>query len=178
MSIVNNNGINYSIYYNVLNYFKKILSNHPSISFVSQGDMWEVDVKSFPSYPMANVMIQSVRFSEKTTVYTINLLVADKIKSKENDSEGEYNKQTIDYYGKDDTVDIHANTLAIINDIISFTQYSTTNFDIEGDIISEAFKDRFDNGLAGFSATFNLVTHNDRDRCIFNLLDENDLTDC
>lgn len=178
MSIINNSGINYSIYYNVLNYFMTILNNHPSIGFVSQGDMWEIDTASFPKYPIANVMITNVRFEDSSTIYTINLLVGDKVKDKERASEGEYNKQNTDFYGDDDTVDIHANALAIINDITSFTQYSTTNFDIDGSVFCEAFKDRFDNGLAGYSATFDLVTHNNRDRCLFNLLDGSNLDNC
>ena len=66
-------------------------------------------------------------------------------------------------------VDILANTLAIINDLTSFTQYSVASFDIEGDIVCEPFMDRFNNGLAGHAATFTLITHNDRPRCLYNL---------
>jgi len=98
------------------------------------------------------------------------LTVADKIKLKDNESTGTANDQTIPYYGTDDVVDIHANTLAIINDLLSYTQYATTNFDIDGAINCTAFKDRFDNGLGGWVASFDLVTHNDRPRCLFNLL--------
>jgi hypothetical protein len=97
------------------------------------------------------------------------LTVADKVKLKNNESVGVYNKQTVPFEGTDDVVDIHANTLAIINDLLSYTQYVFTNFDIDGDINCAAFKDQFDNGLAGWVATFDLTTHNDRPRCLFNL---------
>jgi hypothetical protein len=53
-----------------------------------------------------------------------------------------------------------------------------TNFDIDSDIVCEAFEDNFDNGLAGWVAGFDLVTHNDRDKCIFNLFDQNDVSAC
>lgn len=178
MSLVNNSKINYSLYYNVLNYFVKVLSNHPSIQHVSQGDMFGIDTNSFPSYPVANIFIDKVRFSGSTSIYSCQLLIGDKIKNKENASDGVTNKMNIPFYGTDDTVDIHANTLAIINDIISFTEKGTTNFNIGSDVVIEAFKDTMDNGLAGWVAGFNLTTHNDRDKCLFDLLTENDLTDC
>jgi hypothetical protein len=96
----------------------------------------------------------------------------DKTKLKNNESTGPFNKQVIPFFGKDDAVDIHANTLSILNDLLSYTKYAVTNFDIDGGINCEAFKDRFENGLAGWVATFDLTTHNDRPRCLYNLLPE------
>lgn len=168
-SFVNNAGTNYTLYYNVLDFFKTIMNNHPSIQFVSQGDMFEVDTKEYPAYPIGNIIITDARFEDSTTVYSCQIIVADKTKDKNNESVGSSNSQIVPYYGTDDTVDIHANTLAILNDLLSFVQYAVTAFDIEGSITCTAFKERFDNGLAGWSATFNLITHNPRPRCEFNL---------
>jgi hypothetical protein len=167
--LVNNTGTNYSLYYNVLDYFKTIMSNHPSIEDVSQGPIDNFDNVQFPSYPLGNIVVIGATFGPSTTTYEVQLLVADKIKNKNNESEGERNLQTIPFYGVDDTVDIHANTLGILNDLLSFTQYSVEAFEIEGDITLEPFADRFNNGLAGWAATFSLVTHNDRPRCIYDL---------
>lgn len=168
-SFVNNIGTNYSLYYNVLDYFKTIMTNHPSIGFVSQGDNFSIDTKEFPTYPLGNILITDARFEEATTVYSCQLTVADKVKLKNNESTGEFNDQTNVYFGTDDVVDIHANTLSILNDLLSFTQYATTNFDIIGGIRCVAFKERFDNGLAGWVASFDLETYNPRPRCEFNL---------
>lgn len=170
MSVVNNQATNYTLYYNVLDYFKEIMSNHPGIFQVSQGDVFGIDDFEFPAYPMGNIMITEARFDNTSTIYSCQLTIADKIKNKNNESEDRTNKQLIPYEGTDDTVDIHANTLAIINDLLSFTQFSVQAFDIKGEIRCVAFKDEFDNGLAGHVASFNLYTHNDRPRCLFNLL--------
>lgn len=146
------------------------MSNHPSIQTVTQGDVFEVDDKEFPAYPLGNILITNTVFRDSQTIYTCQLTIADKIKQKNNESDGVYNKQNIPYFGTDDTVDIHANTLSILNDLTSYTQYKVDNFEIDGDISCEAFKDRFDNGLGGWVATFDLTTHNDRPRCLYNLL--------
>ncbi len=165
-----NQGTNFTLYYNTLNYFKTIMKNHPQIAHVTQGDVFSIDDMQFPEYPVGNVLIQDATFGQNTTDYRVQLIVADKHKTLENESNPRTNKQSIPYYGTDDVVDIHANTLAAINDLTSYTQYKVEGFEIFGDITCEPFVDRFDNGLAGWSATFNLTCHNDKNRCLFFLI--------
>jgi hypothetical protein len=168
---VNNIGTNYTLYYNILDYFKTIMKNHPSLNFVSQGDMFSIDTKEFPAYPLGNISISRADFLEKEIVYTCQLTIADKVKDKNNESTGTANLLTIPYQGTDDTVDIHANTLSIVNDLISFTRTGVNAFDFSGNPSAQPFKDNFDNGLAGWVITFNLVVFNAADTCLFpNLL--------
>jgi hypothetical protein len=114
-AIIHNDGVNYSLYYNVLNYFKSIMENHPSIQVVTQGNIEDFDTREFPMYPVGNISITSAEFDGTLTNYGIQLIVADKIKNKNNESNPITNAQTIPFYGVDDVVDIHANTLGIIN---------------------------------------------------------------
>lgn len=169
-AIVENSGVNYTLYYNILNYFKTIMTNHPSLQLVTQGLIQDFDTREFPQYPLGNVSILSCEYLDTVTNWNIQLVVADKIKNKDNESTPSTNEQTIPFYGVDDTVDIHANTLGIINDLTSFTQRSVNGLDIPDIIINEPFEDRFNNGLAGWVSTFTVVVHNDRNRCLFPLL--------
>lgn len=168
--IVYNSGVNYNLYYNLLDYFKTIMDNHPSIQIVTQGLIQEFDTREFPQYPVGNVSVLSSNFIGTVTEWGIQLTLADKIKNKNNESDPSTNNQTIPFYGVDDVVDIHANTLAIINDLTSFTQRSVDGFEILDSVLCEPFEDRFNNGLAGWVATFTLTVHNDRNICIFPLL--------
>lgn len=145
------------------------MKNHPSIQYVTQGDVFEIDTKEFPQYPIANTIITNATFDNKSTDYGIQIVVADKIKLKGNESSGSFNAQTIEFEGVDDTVDIHANTLAIINDILSYVDRKEEGFEVQGTVSCTAFKERFDNGLAGWSADFTLRVHNDRNICLFDL---------
>lgn len=172
-AIVHNSGINYSLYYNILNYFKTIMTNHPSIAMVSQGALSDFDYDEFPNYPVGNVVILNANWGTSTTDYQIQLIVADKVKNKNNESDPTNNEITIPFYKRDDLVDIHANTFSILNDLTSYTQRSVDGFEINTEIVCEPFSDRFNNGLAGWSATFTLTTHNDKNRCLFFLIDPN-----
>jgi len=169
-AIVHNTGTNFTLYYNVLNYFKTIMSNHPSVEVVTQGSMNDFDTKEYPAYPVANITILSANFSENTTDFEIQLTVADKIKNLNNESADRTNAQTIPFKGVDDVVDIHANTLSILNDLTAYTQRSVSGFEINTLTNCVPFEDSFNNGLAGWVVTFTLTTHNDRDRCLFFLI--------
>ena len=81
---VANNSTNFTLYYNILEYFRIIMKNHPSLARVTQGDNFDVDTDEFPRYPLGNVMITDVRFMDKVTNYNVQLIVADKVKLKNN----------------------------------------------------------------------------------------------
>lgn len=168
--IVHNTGTNYTNYYNVINYFKTIMSNHPSIGACSLGDLWDFGERQFPQYPIANIQILNTDFGTSVTNYTVQLMVADKVKNKNNESDDRTNAQTIPYYQVDDKVDIYANTLAILNDLTSYTQRGVQGFEINSEINCTPFADRLDNGVAGWTAEFTLTTHNDKNRCLFFLI--------
>ena len=168
--IISNTGTNYSLYYNVINYFKTIMSNHPSIGAVTFGDAWDIGERQFPEYPIGNILILESDFGTNVTNYKVQIIVADKVKNKNNESNPTNNEQLIPLFGVDDKADIWANTLAIINDLTSYTQRGVAGFEINDDIVCTPFAERFDNGLAGWQAEFTLTTHNDRNRCLFFLI--------
>ena len=168
--IISNTGTNYTLYYNVINYFRIIMSNHPSIGVATTGDLWDLGETQFPAYPIANIQILESDFGTNVTNFRCQLILADKVKNRNNESNERTNEQIIPYFGVDDKVDAFANTLAILNDLTSYTQRGVQGFDINDDIVCTPFADRFDNGLAGWSAEFTLTTHNDKNRCLFFLL--------
>jgi hypothetical protein len=146
------------------------MKNHPSIQSVTYGDIDSIDDKQYPEYPLGNVLITDSRFETSTTTFTVQLTIADKQKNLNNESSGSSNAQTVPFYGVDDMVDIHANTLSILNDLTSYTQRGVQGFEVNGDIVCQPFSDRFNNGLAGWVSTFELTTHNDKNRCLFFLI--------
>ena len=76
--ISKNQTTNYVLYYNIINYFRTIMSNHPSIARVSYGDKWMLDEDEFPMYPLGNVLITSAKFDNNKLTYNVQLTLADK----------------------------------------------------------------------------------------------------
>jgi hypothetical protein len=168
-AIVHNAGVNYTLYYNLINWFKNIMDEHPSILQVSYGNIEVLDDNEYPRYPMGNISVLGTTFTENESRFNVQLIIADKGKNKNNQSEGERNNQVIPFYGVNDVVDIQSNTLGILNDLTDYTQRSIVGFEINDNITCQPFADEFNNGLAGWVSTFTLTTHNDKNRCLFEL---------
>jgi len=166
VNIVNNIGTNYVLYYNILNYWKTIMNNHPSIQRVTYGNNFELDDDEFPQYPLGNVIITSARFADKVINYTVQLTIADKVKLKNNESVGSSNAQDVPFFGTDDTVDIHSNTFSILNDLLSYTDYGVNAFQYTTNPNAIPFKNEFPNALAGWVCTFDLEVFNQQDICV------------
>ena len=167
--LVTNTNVNYTNYYNLVNFFAEYMGQHPSIAQVSNEDIEDFDEREFPNYPVANVTIPGTRFTDTTTEWDVQILIADKYKNNNNESNPRTNEMTVQFYDVEDKMDIWANLLAIVNDVTSFIQRGVTGFDINTDIKCVQFHERFDSGLAGWVITFTLTTHNDRNRCLFEL---------
>jgi len=167
--LLTNTNVNYTNYYNLVNFFAEYMSQHPSITQVSNEDIEDFDEREFPNYPVANITIPGTRFTNTTTEWDVQILIADKYKNLNNESNPRTNEYTVEFYDVEDKMDVWANLLAIVNDITSFIQRGVTGFDILTDIKCMQFHERFDSGLAGWVVTFTLTTHNDKNRCLFEL---------
>lgn len=164
-NVVNNIGTNYVLYYNIINYFKTIMKNHPSIQRVSYGDNFMLDGEEFPQYPLGNVLVTNARFGEKFIKFQVQLTIADKSKDKNNESVGVYNQQDVAFFGTDDTFDIHANTLSILNDLLAYTDRGVNAFEFVSEPSAIPFKNEMPNGLAGWVCTFELEAFNQANIC-------------
>ena len=165
--ISKNQTTNYVLYYNIINYFRTIMSNHPSIARVSYGDKWMLDEDEFPMYPLGNVLITSAKFDNNKLTYNVQLTLADKAKEKNDESIGSSNAMEVPYFGTDDTVDIHANTLSILNDLLSFTARGEYAFQMSGVQNAVPFRNEMPNGLAGWVCTFDLEAFNTANVCLY-----------
>lgn len=168
-AVVQNTNVNYTNYYNLINFFSEYMAKHPSISQVSNEDIEDFDEREFPTYPVANVTIPGTRFTTNTTEWDVQILIADKYKNKNNESNPRDNQQSIAFFQEEDKMDVWANQLAIMNDVTSFIQRGVQGFEINGEINCLQFHERFDSGLAGWVVSFTLTTHNDKNRCLFDL---------
>jgi len=169
VNLVNNTGTNYSNYYNLLNYFNGVMMEHPSIASTNNNSIEDFDQRQFPSYPAANIIITNVVMGKTISTYTLSVLIVDKYKNKNDESAPITNAQIVPFYDVDDKMDVWANTLAIMNDVTSYIQRGVTNFEINDNINMQQFHDKYDSGLCGWETTINLTTHNDKNRCLFEL---------
>ena len=121
------------------------------------GDITDVNLNKQDIFPLSHIIINNVVDEEQVLKFNITVLACDIVnQSKE---------FTVDRLkGNNDVQDILNTQLAVLNRLIQRLRMGTLYTDmyqLDGSPTLEPFYDRFENQLAGFSATMTVMIYND-----------------
>ena len=148
-------------FYLLTDLIKEQLLNDEDVNTVTFGDITEVDLYKQSIFPLSHLIVNSVTSAENTLSFNISILSMDIVdQSKE---------ATLDrFVGNNNEQDVFNTQLAVLNKLIQRLRIGTLYRDlyqVVGDVTLEPFKDRFENELAGWTATFDVMIQNDIDVC-------------
>jgi len=132
-----------------------------NVNTVTRGDITQVNLNKADIFPLCHMMLNGVTEDGQTMTFNLSILAMDIVDvSKE---------ETTDIFrGNNNEMDVLNTQLAVLNKFIQKLRKGDTyrdGYQVEGSVNLEAFKDRFENELAGWSATFSLVVMNNIDIC-------------
>ena len=132
-----------------------------NVNTVTTGDIYDIDLAKQSIFPLSHIIINNVTTQEQTLTFNISVLAMDVVdESKEN--------TTNIFRGNNNEQDILNTQLAVLNKLVMVLRKGTLysdQYQLDGDATLEPFYERFDNRLAGWSATFNVFVKNDIDIC-------------
>lgn len=148
-------------YYDVMDTLKDLLLADVNVNTVTRGDITQVNLNKADIFPLCHMMLNGVTEDGQTMTFNLSILAMDIVDfSKE---------ETTDIFrGNNNEMDVLNTQLAVLNKFIQKLRKGDTyrdGYQVEGSVNLEAFKDRFENVLAGWSATFSLVVMNNIDIC-------------
>jgi hypothetical protein len=148
-------------FYLLTDLIKEQLLNDEDVNTVTFGDITEVDLYKQSIFPLSHLIVNSVTSGENTLSFNISILSMDIVdQSKE---------ETVDrFVGNNNEQDVFNTQLAVLNKLIQRLRIGTLYRDlyqVVGDVTLEPFKDRFENELAGWTATFDVMIQNDINVC-------------
>lgn len=148
-------------YYDVMDTLKDLLLTDVNVNTVTRGDITQVNLNKVDIFPLSHIMLNNVSENGQTMTFSFSILSMDIVDvSKE---------ETTDIFrGNNNEMDVLNTQLAVLNKFIQKLRKGTTHRDgyqVDGSVNLEAFKDNFENKLAGWSATFSLVVMNNIDIC-------------
>jgi len=140
---------------------KEELENDPSINTVSFGDITELDLRKQTMFPLAHIMLNSVTNRDNVLVYNLSVFVMDVVDTSKS--------QTTDWFvGNDNEQDVLNTCLVVINKLATKLRKGAlfiNKYQLDADVVFEPFVERFDNSLADFVGTFDILVTNDIDIC-------------
>lgn len=140
---------------------KDELQSDPSVNTVSFGDITELDLRKQTIFPLAHIMLNSVTNRDNVLVYNISVFSMDLVDTSKS--------ETDDWFiGNDNEQDVLNTCLNVLNKLAAKLRKGTLFLDkyqLDADVVFEPFVERFDNSLAGFVGTFDILVTNDVDIC-------------
>jgi len=148
-------------FYNLTDKLKDALIAEPFVNTVTFGSLDDIDLNKQTIFPLSHIIVNNTTVGSKTITFNVSILAMDIVDiSKE---------ETTDIFvGNDNEQDVLNTQLALLTRIINILQRGdlyTELYQVQGDVSCEPFVDRFENKLAGWAATFDVVVQNDMTIC-------------
>jgi len=147
-------------FYNVTTTIESALLEDPFVKTVTYGDIFKIDLTKQTIFPLSHFFVQNAIY-DKTWTFTISLLCMDLV---------DYSKEatTDEFLGNDNEQDVLNTQLAVINKLMERLNRGdlfTDLYQLTGTPTMEPFVDKYDNLLAGWAVTFDVVIPNDIGGC-------------
>ena len=144
-------------FYQLTETIKQELLLDKNINTVTSGDISDINLNKQDIFPLGHIIINNVVVNEQTLDFNISVLACDMI--------DESKDKTVDRFrGNNNVQDILNTQLAVLNRLIQRLRMGdlyTDMYQLNGSPSLQPFYDRFENQLAGFTATMDIQIYND-----------------
>jgi|TARA_R100001463_G_C3521898_1_gene220894 hypothetical protein len=148
-------------FYNITDKIKDTLAAEPFVNTVTYGSLDDVDLNKQTIFPLSHIIVNNCSVANNTLTFNISVLAMDVVDESKEEVED-------DFVGNDNEQDVMNTQLAVLNRLIAILQRGdvyTDKFQVIGAVGCEPFVDRFENKLAGWVATFDVIVENDMTIC-------------
>tara|TARA_B110000285_G_scaffold77735_1_gene89507 strand:+ start:416 stop:886 length:471 start_codon:yes stop_codon:yes gene_type:complete len=144
-------------FYQLTETIKDELLGDDNINTVTTGDITDVNLNKQDIFPLGHIIINNVVDEEQVLRFNITVLACDVVDQSKS--------QTVDRFkGNNDVQDILNTQLAVLNRLIQRLRMGTLYtemYQLDSSPNLTPFYDRFENQLAGWSATMDIMIYND-----------------
>jgi hypothetical protein len=148
-------------YYLLTQAIKNALLGDINVNTVTEGDLFDIDLSKQSIFPLSHLIINSVTAQESVLRFNISILSMDIV--------DESKEPTTDIFiGNNNEQDVLNTQLAVLNKLVQVLRRGdlySSQYQLEGDASLEPFVDRFENKVAGWTATFDVLVNNDIEIC-------------
>jgi|TARA_R100001509_G_C4859879_1_gene213021 hypothetical protein len=148
-------------FYQITETIETQLLSDVNVNTVTTGDIFDIDLSKQSIFPLAHIIVNSVTLQEQVISFNITVMAMDIV--------DESKDATTDIFrGNNNEQDVLNTQLAVLNKLVMVLRRGdlySDKFQLEGDPSLEPFYERFDNRLAGYAATMDVIIHNDITIC-------------
>ena len=156
---MSNRGI--TAFYTILDTIKDKLLDDINVNTATTGDITDIDLSKQTIFPLSHIIINNVTPQEQVLSFNITIMSMDIVDiNKEN--------KTDLFTGNNNEHDVLNSQLAVLNRLIVLLRGGTLyrdRYQLDGDPSCEPFYERFENQLAGWACTMDILIENNVSNC-------------
>jgi hypothetical protein len=138
--------------YRIIKEIKDVLLAEPFVNTVTEGDIFEVDLNKQTMFPLSHIIINQATHQGNVLSFNITVLLMDVINQKDDSNK----------------VDIWNTQLLLgtrVLNRLNRADIASDFWELTGQPTYEPFTERFENDLAGWAVTFDVLVRNDITIC-------------
>ena len=148
-------------FYQVTDTIKNQLLADVNVNTVTTGDITKIDLSKQSIFPLAHLIVNNVTNENNVLRFSLSVLAMDIVDiSKE---------AVVDIFrGNNNEQDILNTQLAVLNKLVQVLRggdLHQNKYQLDGSPSFEPFYDRFENEMAGWALTFDVIINNDISIC-------------
>jgi hypothetical protein len=148
-------------YYTLIDTLRTLLIGSPFVNQVTEGDLYDIDLSKQTIFPLSHIMVNNVSILPNVLKANITIIAMDIV---------DVSKEEVTDIFKDNNnrQDVLNTQLIMLSRIVAQLTNGETfkdNYQLEGEPSCEPFTDRFENLLAGWTMTFEVLIPNEMTSC-------------
>tara|TARA_A100001515_G_scaffold42271_1_gene33338 strand:- start:554 stop:1024 length:471 start_codon:yes stop_codon:yes gene_type:complete len=148
-------------FYQITTTIKDNLLNDENVNTVTTGDITKIDLSKQTIYPLSHILVNNVSQEDQVLRFNISVFCMDIVDVSKD--------ETADIFvGNNNEHDVLNTQLAVINKLIETLRSGTlyqSKYQLDGVVSCEPFYDRFENEVAGWVGTMDILIDNDINIC-------------
>ena len=148
-------------FYQVTTAIKDQLYKDIFVNTVSSGDIFEIDLNKQTIFPLSHIIVNNATYNGNTWLFNISVLCMDVVDFSKTE-------QTDQFLTNDNEQDVLHTQLMVINRLLEVLRRGSLYDDLyqlQGTPNCEPFVDRFENKIAGWTVTFDVIVANEMTSC-------------
>lgn len=148
-------------FYQITTTIKDQLYKDAFVNTVSSGDIFEIDLNKQTIFPLSHIIVNNATYNGNTWLFNISVLCMDVVDFSKTE-------QTNQFLTNDNEQDVLHTQLMVINRLLEVLRRGSLFDDLyqlQGTPNCEPFVDRFENKIAGWTVTFDVMVSNEMTSC-------------
>ncbi len=148
-------------YFDIIDKLKAHFDGDVLVNTVTQGNLFDIDLRKQTIFPLVHIIVNTASLESNVVRYNISILAMDIVDITKDETVSEFDGNDNELY----VLNTQLQVLTRCYELLLRGDLWTDKFQIDGNPTCEPFVDRFENKLAGWTMTTDVLVGNSMTIC-------------